>query len=237
MNENAMNILLEKLANIENRQHALEVEFIDYAEKNPKGNDQWTEQRLRALEEIIKRPPMSTPGKNWDAEILAAMSGEDSLDTRVNNLEVAFAQHKQVHDADLKRVGSELRTLFKYTNDDRVKLEAESDHHDWHESRVDAIERKVESITYPDFYKTLVEDLGIKLEEKLREFESRLSRFEAVSAAFPNTEIKSFKAWAEDNIKKLQERDTQARIMIVDLLKDVLEIKQRVADLELRNDR
>jgi hypothetical protein len=55
MNENSLNLLLEKIGNIENRQHSLEVEFIDYAEKNPKSNDQWTEQRLIALEDRFQK--------------------------------------------------------------------------------------------------------------------------------------------------------------------------------------
>lgn len=55
MNENAMNVLLQKIGNIENRQHALETEFIDYSDKNPKGNNEWFESRLRALEDQIKK--------------------------------------------------------------------------------------------------------------------------------------------------------------------------------------
>ena len=54
MHNNALTLLLEKMSNIENRQYALEVEFIDYRERNPKPNNQWIEMRLRALEHEVK---------------------------------------------------------------------------------------------------------------------------------------------------------------------------------------
>lgn len=54
MNQSALTLLLERLGNIENRIGALENELITYMEFNPKGDSQWFEQRLRALEEEIK---------------------------------------------------------------------------------------------------------------------------------------------------------------------------------------
>jgi len=54
MESSSLLILLEKIGNLEARQHSLEVEFIDYIERNPKGSDQWIEARLRALEDRQK---------------------------------------------------------------------------------------------------------------------------------------------------------------------------------------
>jgi hypothetical protein len=39
------------VSNLKNLMLDIEKRFIDYVEKNPKGDDQWTEARLRALEE------------------------------------------------------------------------------------------------------------------------------------------------------------------------------------------
>ena len=40
--------------NIEARQTALELELVDYMEQNPKVDESWTEERLRALESGIR---------------------------------------------------------------------------------------------------------------------------------------------------------------------------------------
>ena len=63
MNDKALHVLLEKLANLENRQNALEVSFIDYVESEPsKSSMQWVEQRLIRLEEEIKQLRISVYG-------------------------------------------------------------------------------------------------------------------------------------------------------------------------------
>ena len=116
MNPHAMNILLEKIANMENRQHALETEFIDYAEKNPKGNDSWTEARLRALEDQLKNlsvPPqmVSEPDKMFDLKTFKVV---DPLSDRVAVLETAVKELKDmnvrhaIYVTDLLSLSSEL---------------------------------------------------------------------------------------------------------------------------------
>ena len=54
MNESSLTLLLESMANLSNRIHAIECAFIDYCERNPKSDSQWTEQRLIALEAKVK---------------------------------------------------------------------------------------------------------------------------------------------------------------------------------------
>lgn len=59
-----------KLLNMDARIGSLEKAFIEYAHLNPKGDDQWTEARLRALEDKIKlfeAPYMvSMPDREFD---------------------------------------------------------------------------------------------------------------------------------------------------------------------------
>lgn len=54
MNDNALSLLLESITNLGNRMFAIESELITYMEHNPKGDNQWTETRIRALEEKVK---------------------------------------------------------------------------------------------------------------------------------------------------------------------------------------
>lgn len=55
MNESSLALLMDELANLSNRIHAVESALISYMEKNPKGDDQWIEVRLRALEDMVKK--------------------------------------------------------------------------------------------------------------------------------------------------------------------------------------
>ena len=57
MNERLYALETEERATkeLERRIHSLEIDFIHYAETNPKTSIQWTEERLRALEAQIKR--------------------------------------------------------------------------------------------------------------------------------------------------------------------------------------
>lgn len=54
MRQTSLDLLLDNLANLGNRIHAIEVAFIDYTEENPKSSDQWQEERLRALEHQVQ---------------------------------------------------------------------------------------------------------------------------------------------------------------------------------------
>ena len=54
MNETEKRFLENRFLNLDARCTAIEHELIDYMEKNPKGNDQWTEARLTALETKVK---------------------------------------------------------------------------------------------------------------------------------------------------------------------------------------
>lgn len=47
---NKLELLNERFQNLEDKLHALEVDFFEYQEKAPKSNSQWVEERLRALE-------------------------------------------------------------------------------------------------------------------------------------------------------------------------------------------
>jgi hypothetical protein len=51
MNEVEKRFLENRFLNLDARCTAIEVEFTDYMETNPKGDDQWTEVRLRAIED------------------------------------------------------------------------------------------------------------------------------------------------------------------------------------------
>lgn len=172
MNENAMNTLLNKLINIENRLHGIESEFISYVEANPKGDDQWTESRLRVLERTVKEAygPKDCCTELPKAEVQQHIKEDDQYALRVSIglLKKAFEEGKQVHDADLKRVGQELKTLHKYIADDRKQYHDYVDHSSWNEKRVDG----------------LVVDM-----------------------------------------RTLQERDTQTRMMMTNLLKEMIGIK------------
>lgn len=54
MNDNALALLLERITNLGNHVFSVENNLIDYMEKNPKGDNQWFEARLRALEDKFK---------------------------------------------------------------------------------------------------------------------------------------------------------------------------------------
>ncbi len=54
MNDHALSLLLERITNLGNHIFSVENNLIDYMEKNPKVDDQWLEQRLRALEDQLK---------------------------------------------------------------------------------------------------------------------------------------------------------------------------------------
>lgn len=54
MRKSTLDLLLDNLANLSNRIHAVETAFIDFSEENPKSSDQWQEERLRALEHRCK---------------------------------------------------------------------------------------------------------------------------------------------------------------------------------------
>lgn len=54
MNKSTLDLLLDGLANLNNRIQAIETAFIDYSEQNPKSSDQWREERLRAVEHQCK---------------------------------------------------------------------------------------------------------------------------------------------------------------------------------------
>ncbi len=78
----ALNILLEKLANLENRQNALEVQFIDYVESEPsKSSMQWVEERLRVLESQVNMPLSIATLVDRDLE---------PINSRLDNLEEAM---------------------------------------------------------------------------------------------------------------------------------------------------
>ena len=46
--------LFDQIDNLNNRIQGLTLDFLEYAEKNPKGDDQWMEARIRALEGKVK---------------------------------------------------------------------------------------------------------------------------------------------------------------------------------------
>lgn len=126
MNENTMNTLLNKLINIENRLHGIECEFINYVEANPKTDDQWVEQRLRALEDQMK-------------SLLAAYN----MPMDANNVVKADLEY---HEKSLKVFEERIHKLEKYCNDDRNLLTNEIEHANWNEQRVDGLEILLHSL-------------------------------------------------------------------------------------------
>ena len=106
MNNNALNLLLEKIGNIEARIHSVQIEMIDYMEKNPKGDGQWTEERLRALEALCKALD------HYHCNIMEPRLM--ALEAKVKNLETCTQ---------------------KYYEDDRKQLEDEINHSNWNEDR------------------------------------------------------------------------------------------------------
>lgn len=68
MRDSTINLLMDNLANLSNRIHAVEVAFVDYSEENPKSSSQWQEERLRALEHKISNvvPKQIKQEREWD---------------------------------------------------------------------------------------------------------------------------------------------------------------------------
>jgi len=139
MNNNALTLLLDKLANIENRQHMLEVQFIEYAEDNPKSEPGWTEERLRALESKTK----------------VLEQGNQIFKADYDYIKKAYLhlEHK----------------MQKYYEDDRKKLEDEINHSNWNEKRVDELEAQVRNfVVATDHlaeFKTLSHDIKVLADE------------------------------------------------------------------------
>ncbi len=130
-----------KILNLQDRVSGLENMFVEYAECNPKGDDQWTEARLRALEDKMSLVYEGKVSNHWksstimesilpDTEHLQDMHQktmlailQDRIESnlqftgkmclRLDQIEKWFNEAKQTHDTDLKRVGSDFERIFK----------------------------------------------------------------------------------------------------------------------------
>lgn len=145
MNELDRKFLETRFLNIEARINGVEVEFINYTETNPVSNPQWTEERLRAIEDKIKAfsapyfikaedtmfNPKTFKTEPYPSEAVMAKTRQlifdDRLEAlnqfmgkmciRLDKLEEWFNQAKQAHENDIARVAKDFERVF-------IRLEA-----------------------------------------------------------------------------------------------------------------
>lgn len=96
MNPSSLTLLLESITNLGNRLFAIENELITYMEANPKPDNEFVEQRLRALEDQVKTLRLCS---------VSETDLKEDLSARDENIYAELASLKEVMD---KQIAEEL---------------------------------------------------------------------------------------------------------------------------------